>query len=135
MRVLAVCLGVAILFAAFTVFTAIKTTRDRDHVDPFEVHAPDSDDERAAARTAEQFSAAVARNDAAAVCRLAVGEIARQLRCSSRPRLLTCRGARAFHAKEDGDFVDVYLDQCHLHVAKHPQGWRVTEYIPLVGYA
>jgi hypothetical protein len=135
MRVLAVCLGVAVLFAVFTVVTAIKTVSGTDHGDPFEVHAPDSEEERAAARTAEQFSAAVSRNDAAAACRLSVGEIARQMRCAARPRLFDCRGATAFHAKEDGDYVDVYLDQCHLHVAKRPEGWRVIEYIPLVGYA
>ena len=135
MRVLAACLAVSVLFAVFTVVTAIQTTRDIDRVDTFEVHAPDSDEERAAARTAEQFSAAVARKDAATACRLSVGEIALELRCSGRPRLLTCRGSRAFHAKEDGDFVDVYLDQCHLHVAERPEGWRVIEYVPLVGYA
>jgi len=136
MRVLAVCLGVAILFAVFTVYTAIKTTRESGpDYDTFEVHAPDSDEERAAAKTAEQFSAAVARDDAAAACGLAVDGIAREMRCTSRPRLLACRGATAFHAKEDGDFVDVYLDECHLHVARRPAGWRVTEWIALIGIA
>jgi hypothetical protein len=135
MRVLAVCLGISIVFAVFMVVTAIKTTRDAEDVYTFDVHAPDSDDERAAARTAEQFSAAVAREDTAAACRLSVGKMTRQLSCSNRPRLLTCRGSHAFHAKEDGDFVDVHLDQCHLHVAKRAEGWRVIGYIPLVGYA
>ena len=60
----------------------------------------------------------MARQDASAACRLAIDQIAREMRCTSRPRLLACRGATAFHAKEDGDFVDVYLDECHLHVAQ-----------------
>ena len=136
MRLLAVCLGIAVLFAVFTVVTAIRTMRsDPVFVDNFEFHAPDSDEERAAAKTAEHFAAAVARKDAAAACRLAVDQIARQMRCARRPRFVPCRGTTAVHAKEDGDFVDVYLDECHLHVAKRPAGWRVTEWIALIGLA
>jgi len=128
MRLLAVCIAVLVLFGGFTVATAIDT---RNGPDPFEPHPPDSDDEHAAAALATRFAEAVSRQDARAACRLAAGALAREMRCATaHPLLSDCRGT-VFHAKQEGDVVDVRMELCHVRVA----GERVIERVPQVGLA
>ena len=128
MRLLAVCVAVLVLFGGFTVATAIDT---RNGPDPFEPHPPESEKEHAAAAVATRFADAVARKDPQAACGMAAGAIAREMRCTTaRPLLSDCRGT-VFHAKADGDVVDVRMELCHLRVVDE----RVIERVPLVGYA
>jgi hypothetical protein len=116
--------------------TAIKTVRGIDEPHPkVELHAPETDDEYAAARVGLDYALATQRRDPAAACRFTADPLARELRCATRPRFRLCRGERVYHAKEDDDVVDVRLDECHLKVARRDGAWRVIEEVPQVGYA
>jgi hypothetical protein len=66
----------------------------------------------------------------------AVDEAAKRLRCgtSSHPRATACSGHRAFHAKDEGDYIAVQLDICALHVARRDGIWRVLEDVEMNAY-
>ena len=64
-------------------------------------HAPESADEKAAARVAVAYALAIVKGDSARACTYAAGESFRRLRCASRPRrdrYLYANGeVRAYH--------------------------------------
>ena len=103
--------------------------------EPLDVHAAETADERAAADLGERYSEAVDRGDLKTACDLAIDEAAERLRCgASQPQATACSGRRAFHAKDEGDYIAVQLDMCALHIARHDGVWRVIEDVEMKGY-
>jgi len=57
------------------------------------------------------------------------------LRCGvSQPQATACSGRRAFHAKDEGDYIAVQLDMCALHIARRDGVWRVIEDVETKAY-
>jgi hypothetical protein len=103
--------------------------------EPLDVHAAETADERAAAELGERYAEAVARGDLKTACELAVEEAAERLRCrASQPQPTECSGRRAFHAKNEGDYIAVQLDMCALQIARRDGVWRVIEDVELKAY-
>jgi hypothetical protein len=132
MRVLAVCLGVLSLFVAGITATVIDNLDAGGGYEVLDVHPPETADERAAADVGLSYAQALSRHDEATACRLAVeradSRCADGHRCGDRPHV--------FHAKEEGDWIDVRLDSsCSLRVAERDGRWRVIEDVELIGYA
>ena len=77
-------------------------------------HAPESQDEQAAAKVAVAYALAIAKGDSARACAYAAGETFRRLRCASRPRrdrYLSANGeVRAYHVDLGGGEASVWLD-------------------------
>jgi hypothetical protein len=103
--------------------------------EPLDVHAAETADERGAAELGERYAAALDRGDLKTACDLAVDEAAERLRCgASQPQATACSGRRAFHAKDEGDYIAVQLDMCALHVARRDGVWRVIEDVETKAY-
>jgi hypothetical protein len=103
--------------------------------EPLDVHAAETADERAAAELGERYAEAVDRGDLKTACDLAIDEAAERLRCgASQPQPTGCSGRRAFHAKDEGDYIAVQLDMCALHIARHDGVWRVIEDVEMKAY-
>ena len=108
---------------------------DENGYEPLDVHAAETADERAAAELGERYAEAVDRGDLKTACDLAIDEAAERLRCGT-PQLqpTACSGRRAFHAKDEGDYIAVQLDMCALHIARHDGVWRVIEDVEMKAY-
>jgi hypothetical protein len=103
--------------------------------EPLDVHAAETADERAAAELGERYAEAVERGDLKTACDLAIDKAAERLRCgASEPQPTECSGRRAFHAKDEGDYIAVQLDMCALHIARHDGVWRVIEDVEMKAY-
>jgi hypothetical protein len=103
--------------------------------EPLDVHAAETADERAAAELGERYAESVDRGDLKTACELAIGEAAERLRCGApQPQATACSGRRAFHAKDEGDYIAVQLDMCALHIARHDGVWRVIEDVEMKAY-
>jgi hypothetical protein len=103
--------------------------------EPLAVHAAETADERAAAKFGERYAEAVDRGDLKTACDLAIDEAAERLRCgTSRPQPTECSGHKAFHAKDEGDYIAVQLDMCALHIARPDGVWRVIEDVAMKAY-
>jgi hypothetical protein len=132
MRVLVVCLFVLSLFVAGITATVIDNRDAGGGYKVLDVHPPETADERAAAQVGLRYAQAVSRHDVTTACGLAVERAGRRCadghRCGERPRV--------FHAKEEGDSIDVRFDSsCSLRVAEREGRWRVIEDLELIGYA
>jgi hypothetical protein len=104
--------------------------------EPLDVHAAETADERAAAELGERYADAVDLGDLETACALAIDTAAERLRCgASRPQPTDCRGGRAFHAKDEGDYIAVRLDMCALRIARHDGVWRVIEDVEMQAVA
>jgi hypothetical protein len=126
MKLLGLALALTFALATSMVVFAINVEhRDPDRLN-FDVHPPKSDDEKAAARVGLAYARAVQAGNPAAACRLA-----------STPKCGTirCGGDRVFHAKQQGEIVDVVLDTCHLTLGRRGARWVVIDQVPLAGYA
>jgi hypothetical protein len=103
--------------------------------EPLDVHAAETADERAAAELGERYAESVDRGDLETACELAIDEAAERLRCGApQPQATACSGRRAFHAKDEGDYIAVQLDMCALHIARHDGVWRVIEDVEMKAY-
>jgi hypothetical protein len=126
-----------VLASLFTVGAfVVGCGRDEDGYgyEPLDVHAAETADERAAARLGERYAAAVDRGDLKTACELAIDKAAERLRCdASQPEATACSGRRAFHAKDEGDYIAVQLDLCALHIARRDAVWRVIEDVEMKG--
>ena len=88
-----------------------------------------------AAELGERYAEAVDRGHLQTACDLAIDEAAERLRCSaSQPQATARSGRRAFHAKDEGDYIAVQLDMCALHIARHDGVWRVIEDVEVNAY-
>jgi hypothetical protein len=128
--------ALAILFTV-GVFVIVGCGGDENDFgyEPLDVHAAETADERAAAELGERYAAAVDRDDLKTACELAIKRAAKRLHCgTSQPRATACSGRRAFHAKDEGDYIAVQLDMCALHVARHDGVWRVIEDVEMEAY-
>lgn len=137
MRAIVVCFALCVLFAVGTVVVAIRESRPHTGSWFPDPHAPETADERAAARVVERFAAAVAHRDKPTACRLASGEQARALRCGSddEPAWPACEAKPVIEAIEAAKGVEVTVPGCRVRVAHLSGGWRVLEDMGLVGYA
>ena len=127
-----------VLAILFTVCAFVVGCGGGEHgygYEPLDVHAAETADERAAAEVGERYAEAVDRGDLKTACDLAIDEAAERLRCgASQSQPTGCRGRRAFHAKDEGDYIAVQLDMCALHIARHDGVWRVIEDVEMKAY-
>jgi hypothetical protein len=126
----------AILFTVGAFVVSCGGDENEHGYEPLDVHAAETADERAAAELGERYADAVERGDLKTACDLAIDDAAERLRCgASEPQPTGCSGRRAFHAKDEGDYIAVRLDMCALHIARRDGVWRVIEDVEMKGYA
>ena len=126
----------AILFTVSAFVVSCGGDEDGSYgYEPLDVHAAETADERAAAKLGERYAAAVDRGDLKTACEVAIDEAAERLRCdAAQPQATACGGRKAFHAKDEGDYIAVQLDMCALHIARHDGVWRVIEDVEMKAY-
>jgi hypothetical protein len=125
----------AILFAVGAFVVGCGGDENGYGYEPLDVHAAETADERAAAKLGERYAAAVDRGDLKTACELAIDKAAERLGCeASQPRATACSGRRAFHAKDEGDYIAVQLDMCALRIARHDGVWRVIEDVEMKAF-
>jgi hypothetical protein len=103
----------------------------------FRPHAPESDEEKAAAASAVAYARAIVHGDAARACAYAAGATFRHLRCARRPRseryLSAVGEVRAYHVHVDGGRASVWLDGISpgpghsFELRRVGSSWRVVD--------
>jgi hypothetical protein len=112
----------------------------RNDPDRVEFHRADSDDEKAAAAAALAYLRALQQGQAEVACRYAAAGIAKQLRCTGRPRIPRALridpGGRLdpFHVRTRGPRISVWVSGADpgpvqdLDLRRVGRTWRVNEH-------